>query len=238
MLARDEWRSLLRHLSSIRDVYDRMNSVMSLGMDRRARRAFLEKLDSLCSPGSVVDVGCGPGTLAEQLLSLGRRYVVLVDPLPEMLREALNRLPRAYVDPVVAVGEHLPLRDGAVDAAVAAFSLRDHVDWRRGLCEMVRVSRRCAGILDIRRCRGVGLLAELAWWGVVVPLAALIVARKNPAHYTQLAKTILKWAPLEVIVREAGRHGRVCAETFAGGFAFRLYILLSPEERNAGGNRR
>ena len=237
MLARDEWHRLLRHLASIRDVYDRMNSVMSLGIDRRARLDFLEKLDEMCNPRSVVDVGCGPGTLSELLLSLRHRYIILADPLPEMLQEALRRIPRAFTDPVVAVGEHLPLRSGAVDAAVAAFSLRDHVDWRKGIAEMVRVSRRCVGILDIRRRRGIMLAAQLAWWGLVVPLAALIVARKSPAHYTQLAKTILKWAPLDEIEGEAARHGRVYAETFAGGFAFRLYILLSAQERSSCGKR-
>ena len=237
MLERDEWRRLLHHLSCIRDVYDRMNGVMSLGIDRKARRIFIEKLDEMCSPRLVLDVGCGPGTLSEVMLSARPRYVVLADPLPEMLEEALRRLPRAYIDPVVAVGERLPVRSDAVDAAVAAFSLRDHVDWRRGLSEMARVSRRCIGILDIRRRRGLALIAQLAWWGVVVPLAALLVARKNPAHYLQLAKTILKWAPAEEIARVASSYGSVVLETFAGGFAFRLYVLLAPEKRGARGDR-
>ena len=229
-----EWRRLLGHLSRIVDVYDFMNRVMSLGLDIPARREFIRRLDELCGePRVVLEAGCGPGTLIELMLEEGPRYVVGVDPLPEMAEAARRRLSGRIVDLVVAVGEHLPVRSGGVDAAVAAFALRDYVDWRRGLAEMARVSRRCFAVLDIRRRRGAAFVAQLAWWGVAVPIAAALLARRNPTHYVALAKTIVRWAGVEEIASEASRYGRVEVETFAGGFAFRLYTLLAPKESGA-----
>ncbi len=233
---RVEWLRLLSHLSSIVDVYDRMNRVMSLGLDLRVRREFLDRVEECCPrPRVVVDVGCGPGTLASLISEKWGPYIVAVDPLPEMLDALGGRCRNPLVDRVVAVGEHLPLRDGAADLVTAAFSLRDFIDWRRGLGEMSRVSRCCVAVLDIARAESrLKLLLELAWWGLIVPLAALLVARRSPARYIALARTILRWSPPSVIANVASGYGRVSVEHVAGGFAFRMLLEKPGAHRPSG----
>ncbi len=234
--ARSEWLKLLSHLSNIIDVYDRMNRVMSLGIDVKTRREFLDRVEELCGkPRVVLDVGCGPGTLASLIAEKWNPYIVALDPIPEMLDALGSRCKSPLVDRVVAVGEHLPLRDDTVDLATAAFSLRDFIDWKRGIDEMIRVSRFCAAVLDIARAENPLLLvAELAWWGFFVPLAALLLARKNPTRYAAIARTILRWAPPSIIARHAERNGRVVVERLAFGFAFRLIVSKYREAGHSG----
>src|SRR6476660_8133905 len=54
-----------------------------------------------------------------------------------MLAQRTTAAPR-----VRAVSEALPLRDGAVDAALAVLTMHHWSDWRRGAAELRRVARR------------------------------------------------------------------------------------------------
>ena len=74
-------------------------------------------LDSLDTTGTIGDLGCGPGHVAAYLAARGAR-VVGVDLSPGMLARAPAGVP-------VAAGDlrALPLRDGALGAAVAFYSL-------------------------------------------------------------------------------------------------------------------
>ena len=67
----------------------------------------------------LLELGAGTGKLTEQLLALGHR-VVATDPLPEMLRHLVARLPDAQV--VLATAEHIPMRARSVDTVVGAQS--------------------------------------------------------------------------------------------------------------------
>ncbi|MGW4519701.1 class I SAM-dependent methyltransferase [Amycolatopsis sp. NPDC004378] len=90
-------------------------------------------LDALGTAGSVVDVGSGTGSYEPPA-----RRVVAVEPSAEMIRQ---RGPGAA--PVVrAVAEALPFAAGAFDAALAVLTVHHWPDWRRGLDELRRVSRR------------------------------------------------------------------------------------------------
>jgi len=72
-----------------------MNTLLSLGRDSAWRRKAAEYLPE----GRVLDLGGGTGA---EVLALGDRQVVLVDPVFEMLDLAPN------VAKVAAVGEALP----------------------------------------------------------------------------------------------------------------------------------
>ncbi len=82
--------------------------------------------------GSVVNVGAGAGSYEPAAT------VVAVEPSPVMAAQR-----RPGLAPVVRAGaEALPLADGAVDVALAVLTLHHWTDWRAGLAEMRRVSRR------------------------------------------------------------------------------------------------
>jgi SAM-dependent methyltransferase len=87
----------------------------------------------------VLDVGCGPGTIDSFLLGSFRR-LVCVDPSPDMLAAAQDRLPGADFRQLVE-GQPLPFDDGEFHVVFFSCVLH-HVpvpDWSRFLAECSRV---------------------------------------------------------------------------------------------------
>jgi demethylmenaquinone methyltransferase/2-methoxy-6-polyprenyl-1,4-benzoquinol methylase len=127
----------------IAPVYDRMNTLMTLGSDRRWRRLAVEAT-GLAKGDSAIDVACGTGKLSEALAErvgpFGR--VLGVDISPAMVDEAS----RAHPDLVqleFEVGNALALSAGEdeFDAATIAFGLRNLADFEAGFRELRRVVR-------------------------------------------------------------------------------------------------
>ena len=89
------------------------------------------------APARVLELGAGTGLLTEQLHALGHR-VLATDPLEEMLRHLVTRLPATPT--VRSTAERIPLRARSVDAVVGAqaFHWFDHA---RALPEIARVLR-------------------------------------------------------------------------------------------------
>ena len=127
----------------IAPVYDRMNSLMTLGLDAGWRRAAVRA--SAVGPGdAVIDVACGTGKLAEALAEqvgpFGR--VLAVDLAPGMIAEATAQH-RDLVQLEFMVGDALalPVEDASFDAATIAFGLRNLPDFAAGFRELARVVR-------------------------------------------------------------------------------------------------
>lgn len=113
-----------------------------------------------------LDVGCGPGALAERLAALlGADAVAAVDPSPSFVAAARARLPG--VDVRRAAAENLPFADGVFDAALAQLVVHFMDDPVAGLSEMARVTapggRVAACVWD--HAGGTGPLA--AFWDAV-----------------------------------------------------------------------
>jgi demethylmenaquinone methyltransferase/2-methoxy-6-polyprenyl-1,4-benzoquinol methylase len=124
--------------------YDLMNSVMSAGLHHRWRTRAAD-YTGLRTGQSALDVCCGTGDLA---LELKRRVgdrgsVVGLD-----FSESMLELARAKaVERGLAVDYRngnaleLPFADASFDAATVGFGVRNLVDLRRGISELVRVVR-------------------------------------------------------------------------------------------------
>jgi len=121
-------------------VYDRMNSVMTAGMDERWRRRAAD-LAGLRPGDRALDVATGTGDLA---VELGRRVnaggeVVGLDFAESMLEIARQKAPGLRFDAGNALD--LPYGDGEFAAATVGFGARNFSDLRAGLAEMARVTR-------------------------------------------------------------------------------------------------
>jgi demethylmenaquinone methyltransferase/2-methoxy-6-polyprenyl-1,4-benzoquinol methylase len=115
--------------------YDRMNRLMTGGLDQRWRRAALETIG--VGPGDrVLDLASGTGDLAELALARGAE-VIAADFAGEMLKNARKRGIRAAL--VQADGEHLPLPNGRTTAVVCGFALRNFVSLPNIFRELARV---------------------------------------------------------------------------------------------------
>jgi demethylmenaquinone methyltransferase/2-methoxy-6-polyprenyl-1,4-benzoquinol methylase len=128
---------------SIAPVYDRMNTIMTAGLDGRWRRAAVRA--ARVSPGgSALDVACGTGKLTAALGAAvgptGR--VVGVDLSTAMLEEARRAFGElGQVEFVAGNALDLPFEANVFDAATIAFGLRNLASFEDGFREMARVVR-------------------------------------------------------------------------------------------------
>lgn len=111
--------------------YDRMNHLMTLGLDRCWRRQAGKGLH-----GHVLDVACGTGDMAVELLRHGCS-VTGVDLSEEMMAIAKQKAPQAEYR--LADVERLPFGDASFDAVTCAFGVRNFVHLEQGISEMLRV---------------------------------------------------------------------------------------------------
>jgi SAM-dependent methyltransferase len=107
-------------------------------------REFVEVVDP--TPGlRVLDVGCGPGALAQVLVErLGVSGVAAVDPSQDFVEATRGRLPG--IDVRRASAEELPYAAGTFDVALAQLVVHFMADPVAGLREMARVTKE-AGVV-------------------------------------------------------------------------------------------
>jgi demethylmenaquinone methyltransferase/2-methoxy-6-polyprenyl-1,4-benzoquinol methylase len=130
--------------------YDRYARLLSFGQDPRWRRFLASRLP-VGPEDTVVDVACGTGAVALELVRRTGCSVVGVDQSPEMLAEARRRLGGdERVRLVDASAAELPFEDASFDGLTAAYLLRYLDDLPAGLAELARVLRpgATASLLD------------------------------------------------------------------------------------------
>ena len=160
--------------------YDRLNHLMSLGVDRWWRkRALKEVVDG--SVQQILDVACGTGdsTIAiAQAAGSGSR-VTGVDISEGMMALVMEKAAHEGVhDRIrlkVADGENLPFEDGSFHRVTCAFGIRNFEHKAKGLQEFLRVLKPGgkAVILElgvpenrfVRRCYDLYFLHLLPWIG-------------------------------------------------------------------------
>ena len=118
--------------------YDRLNHVMTLGLDRHWRKRTVRGLQ-----GDVLDVACGTGDMMLELLKRGCT-VTGVDLSEEMLEIARTKTASANFQLStfnfqLGDAEALPFAEGEFDAVTCAFGVRNFVHLEQGLNEMLRV---------------------------------------------------------------------------------------------------
>jgi len=172
----------------IAPVYDAMNRVMTVGLDRRWRRLAVSKV---VWPGDrVLDACCGTGDLAVEAERRGGRVTGL-DFSERMLERARRK--SGTIDWVEGDALALPFRDGEFDAATVGFGVRNLEDLERGLAELGRVLRpggRLA-VLEITQPQGLLRLFFRVWLDVLVPLAGKILP--GGKAYTYLPASIRRF---------------------------------------------
>ncbi len=120
--------------------YDRMNRLMSFGMDVGWRRLAADAADPRGM--RVLDLGTGTGDLAHELVRRGAASVVGADFSPAMLAVATGRYAGSPTYRWLAAdGHRLPFADASFDRLTNGFLLRNLVDLPAAFREMARVIR-------------------------------------------------------------------------------------------------
>ncbi|MHB8060949.1 MAG: class I SAM-dependent methyltransferase [Gaiellaceae bacterium] len=208
----DQVRSMFDRIAP---VYDRMNRLMTGGLDRRWRDATARRV---VQPGdAVLDAACGTGDLALADLRAGAGRVVGVDFSERMLERAA--LKSSEIEWVQGDLCKLPFADGAFQAATIGFGLRNVADRDRALRELRRVlapGGRLA-VLEITRARGPLAPFFRLWLDGLVPLAGKLLP--GGSAYAYLPASVRRFpAPKELAaqISQAG-FGAIRYRVLAGG---------------------
>ena len=160
--------------------YDKLNHLMSLGVDKRWRkRALKEVVDG--SVQQILDVACGTGdsTIAIARAANPGSRITGVDISEGMMALLMEKAAHEGVhDRIrlkVADGENLPFEDGSFHRVTCAFGIRNFEHKEKGLQEFLRVLKPGgkAVILElsvpenrfVRRCYDLYFLHLLPWIG-------------------------------------------------------------------------
>ena len=228
--------------------YDLLNRVLSAGIDRRWRRALVERLGEL-DGRILLDCCSGTGDLAFAMQEKGAR-VVGVDFTPQMLRLAREKQLRrgsgsGKSGSGLFVGGDalaLPLADRALDGASIAFGIRNVADRKAGLAELARVVREGGWVvvLEFSMPRG-RLVGPLYRWYFTrcLPLVGGWVSG-DPEAYRYLPDTVLAWPTPDVLREEMEALGLVeCGyRLLSGGVACLSWGRVASAPRAAGSERR
>ncbi len=184
--------------------YDRLNRLITVGLDQRWRRAALEAIE-IGPRDRVVDLACGTGDLAELAAARGAR-VVAVDFAREMLRGARRRAVAAEL--VQADGVALPLPDGWATAMTCGFAMRNFVALPEIFREMARVLRpggRVA-LLEVDRPESRLIRAGHSFYfDRVVPMLGALISDRAAYAYLPQSTSYMPPAP-ELLAMLAGAH--------------------------------
>ncbi|TWP47823.1 demethylmenaquinone methyltransferase [Lentzea tibetensis] len=183
--------------------YDRTNSVMTLGFDRRWREWSRRVLDA--RPGEkVLDLAAGTAVSTVEYAESGA-WCVAADFSLGMLRGGAHRA----VPKVAADALRLPFRDGVFDAATVSFGLRNFNDTVAALREMARVVRPGGRLVICEVSTPVFRPFRFVYMRYLLRLLPFIgrFVSSNPEAYEYLAESMRAWPDqrtLGELISEAG----------------------------------
>ena len=146
-------------------------------------------------PGSrLLDVGCGPGGLAQALADVvGEENVSAVDPSEPFVETCRERLPGADVR--VAAAEELPFPEDSFDGAFAQLVVNFMSDAERGVGEMKRVVRKGKTVAACTWDYADGMTMLRAFWDAAREVAPDEAGRADEStmRYSDLASLTGLW---------------------------------------------
>jgi demethylmenaquinone methyltransferase/2-methoxy-6-polyprenyl-1,4-benzoquinol methylase len=183
--------------------YDRTNSVLTLGYDRRWREMTRKVLDA--RPGEkILDLAAGTGVSTVAFARTGA-WCVAADFSIGMLRGGAAR----EVPKVAADAMRLPFADDSFDAVTVVFGIRNFHHTLTALQEMHRVIKPGGRLLvcEFSRPR-FRPFRSVFYWGMkrVAPAIARVVS-SNPEAYRYLGESIKDWhsqLSLAELIADAG----------------------------------
>ncbi len=207
-------RTVERMFDRVAPRYDRMNRVISLGLDRGWRRHTVAELD-LPEGSLILDLACGTGDLANDVVSRGHRAVG-VDYSAGMLAAAHTGAPLVRAD-----AAQLPLLDGSFDGVVCGFALRNFVELTSVFSEIARVLRRGGRFVALDAAVPTNPLLRAGntiWFRGAVPLLGRALAHDADA-YSYLPKSTAYLPTPSVLADALGEAGFTDAQhhTLTGG---------------------
>jgi demethylmenaquinone methyltransferase/2-methoxy-6-polyprenyl-1,4-benzoquinol methylase len=226
-VAPDEKPELVREIfSSVASRYDLMNDLMSAGVHRLWKDAFVDWLNP--RPGmAVLDVAGGTGDIAFRIAARtkGGAGVTICDLSLPMLQQGVRR-PEARAAAITWVcgdAEKLPIEDASQDAYTIAFGIRNMTHLDRVLSEAYRVLKPGGRFLCLEFSRvaapGLDRLYDLYSFAVLPRLGEMVAG--DGAAYRYLAESIRRFPSQTTFAKLIARCGfsQVKFRNLSGGIA-------------------
>ncbi len=214
--------------ASVAGRYDLMNDLMSGGVHRLWKAAFVARLAP--RPGMhVLDVAGGTGDIARRVLARtrGGARVTVCDASVAMLEvgrdRAIDRGRLGGIDWLCGEAEALPLESASVDAYTIAFGLRNVTHVAASLAEARRVLRPGGrfACLEFSRvsARPLRRLYDRYSFAVIPRLGELVAGDR--AAYAYLVESIRRFPPQDELAEMIGAAGleRVRIHNLSAGIA-------------------
>lgn len=198
--------------------YDIANTILSAGQDAHWRRVTAAATRPVGA--RILDVACGPGNVARELVAQGAREVTALDLSLNMLRHGAKRSDEA-ITWVNADAARLPFADASYDAVTISFGLRNVADAPAVLAEFGRVVRPGGRVVVCEFAAPISPWLRSVYLRYLVqalPRIATVVS-SSPGAYRYLAESIVAWPDREVVagwIRQAG-FGSVMVKNLSGG---------------------
>ncbi|WP_269938420.1 demethylmenaquinone methyltransferase [Arthrobacter sp. HY1533] len=171
--------------------YDIVNDILSMGQTRRWRRIVVDAVGAV--PGQrVLDLAAGTGTSSEPYADAGVD-VVACDFSVGMLKVGKRRRPD--IDFIAGDATNLPFADNSFDASTISFGLRNVIDPKKALREMLRVTKP-GGKLVVAEFSHPTFSPFRTVYTEYLMRALPPIAKKvasNPDAYVYLAESIRAW---------------------------------------------
>ena len=221
----DEKMRTVRHMfDEIAPSYERVNRVLTFGLDARWRVATLRRMQ-LPIGSRVLDLACGTGDFCRLLTTAGHRPIG-VDLSMGMLQNARTESPLVQADVL-----HLPFADDSVDGVTCGFGLRNFVELPGFFDEVARVVRPGGRVAFLDAYNP--SFPPLRWghtlyFGKMVPrIGALLSGNRHAYEY--LPKSVSYMPPPAEVVEQIQSAGfrEVRRQAFLGGSAHTFFATAA-----------
>jgi demethylmenaquinone methyltransferase/2-methoxy-6-polyprenyl-1,4-benzoquinol methylase len=189
------WGEVMEVLREIIPIYDKVNSIISLGKDKEHR---IRGISNRVLPGNkILDAGSGFGNMSKTAMKLtdGKISITLYDPLVPMLKNTGTFFEKTQ-DMANGVFEHIPFQDEEFDAVLCGYSLRDAINLRIAISEIHRVLKKGGRfvIVDLGKPDKAFFRAGVSFYlRCILPILAFAAGGRLGLKFGTLYGTYKKW---------------------------------------------
>lgn len=218
---------------NIAPAYDRLNHILSLGIDRRWRSAVVRHL-RISGARKILDVATGTGDLAIALAKgIPQAKITGIDLSEQMIRVGESKVSSRGLDGRITLQmadvEHLPFGSGEFDAVTVAFGVRNFENIPEGLAQMGRVLRGGGELVVLEfstpRNKIFGAMYRF-YFHRVLPLIGGLLSKDRKA-YRYLPESVDEFPPVSRFLELMGEAGfSDCRSRSLFGGVAHIYIGL------------
>jgi demethylmenaquinone methyltransferase / 2-methoxy-6-polyprenyl-1,4-benzoquinol methylase len=200
------WNEVINVLRNIIPVYDKVNSVVSLGKDNNFRKEGI--LKSVHSGNFILDAGSGFGNMSKTALDNVSSDVTIVfyDPIYEMLNKVKDNI-NIYINPFSfflcsGVFEKIPFKSNIFDVVLCGYSLRDAIKLNDAIDELHRVLKKDGRLVIVDLGKPDNFISRILvsfYLKYFLAILAFSVAGKRGIPFKTLYGTFLRWPKNRVL---------------------------------------